>query len=80
MKYNCGYILNKVIEGLDDLTEYYHWDGDDEIFQLEELINTMPMTKIGTKYGVSDNAVKKWARSYGIELKDMRGFWAKKKI
>ena len=36
MKYNCGYILNKVIEGLDDLTEYYHWDGDDEIFQLED--------------------------------------------
>lgn len=29
-------------------------------------ITTMPMTKVGAKYGVSDNAAKKWAISYGI--------------
>ena len=26
----------------------------------------MPITKVGKLYGVSDNAVKKWAKSYGI--------------
>lgn len=36
---------------------------------LEKEINTMPMTSIGKKYGVSDNAVRKWAKNYDIELK-----------
>lgn len=34
--------------------------------QLEKDIEFLPMTKIGVKYGVSDNAVRKWLRSYGI--------------
>lgn len=29
-------------------------------------IENMPFTKIGKKYGVSDNAVRKWARQYGL--------------
>lgn len=33
---------------------------------LEEQISTMPMTVVGKLYGVSDNAVRKWAKSYGI--------------
>ena len=33
---------------------------------LEEMINTMSWLAIGKKYEVSDNAVRKWARSYGI--------------
>ncbi len=33
---------------------------------LEILIKEMKFTKIGKKYGVSDNAVRKWARSYGL--------------
>lgn len=34
---------------------------------LLELITTgMPATAIGEQYGVSDTAVKKWAKSYGI--------------
>ncbi len=34
--------------------------------QLQEDINTMSMISVGKKYKVSDNAVKKWAKSYGI--------------
>jgi transposase-like protein len=35
--------------------------------ELEKLINSsMPMTKIGGKYGVSDAAIKKWMRCYSI--------------
>jgi uncharacterized protein YjcR len=26
------------------------------------------MTKIGEKYGISDNAVRKWFRKYGSEI------------
>jgi len=34
--------------------------------QLAQEISTMPMTTIGKKYGVSDNSIRKWAKSYGI--------------
>jgi len=34
--------------------------------ELRELIRIMPMVHIGKKYGVSNNAVKKWAIKYGI--------------
>lgn len=34
--------------------------------ELQHLIKTCPMTKIGKMFGVSDNAVRKWARRYGI--------------
>lgn len=37
--------------------------------ELEELIKQMPFTAIGIKYGVSDNAVRKWAKSYGLPYK-----------
>ena len=37
--------------------------------ELEILINSMPMTKIGEKYGVSDNAIRKWAKLYKINYK-----------
>lgn len=42
---------------------------------LEKLINQHPMTKIGEMFGVSDNAVRKWCKSYSLSLPDMRGFW-----
>jgi hypothetical protein len=38
--------------------------------ELEELIKTTPFTRIGEKYGVSDNAIRKWADHYGIEFKN----------
>lgn len=44
-----------------------------------ELLKMMwkePLTKIGKKYGVSDNAIRKWAKHYGIPFPP-RGYWAK---
>ena len=32
--------------------------------QLEKDLETLPMTKTGEKYGVSDNSIRKWLRSY----------------
>jgi very-short-patch-repair endonuclease len=37
--------------------------------ELEKMIKEMSWTAIGKMYNVSDNAVRKWARSYGIEWK-----------
>lgn len=34
--------------------------------ELEKLIWEMSFTKIGQEYGVSDNAVRKWCKNYGI--------------
>ena len=36
---------------------------------LVTLIATTPMTTIGRIFGVSDNAVRKWAKTYGIPTK-----------
>lgn len=36
---------------------------------LKQEIRTMPMTQIGKKYGVSDNAVRKWCDQYGLPRK-----------
>lgn len=44
---------------------------------LEKLIADMPMSSIAKKYGVSDNSVRKWAKSYGILLNNRRGYWQK---
>lgn len=35
------------------------------------------MTTLGKKYGVSDNAVKKWCKKYGILLIDRKRYSAK---
>lgn len=32
--------------------------------ELEKMVKEMPMTHIGLKYGVSDNAVRKWIKNY----------------
>ena len=37
--------------------------------ELEKLIIELPMTKIGFKYGVSDNTIRKWCKLYKIQLK-----------
>lgn len=34
--------------------------------ELSELIGKLPLTKIGKMFGVSDNSVRKWCKSYGI--------------
>jgi 5-methylcytosine-specific restriction endonuclease McrA len=45
--------------------------------ELEQLIASIPMISIAKKYRVSDNSVRKWAKSYGIQLTNMRGYWQK---
>lgn len=35
--------------------------------ELQELIDTLPWTTIGKMFGVTDNAVRKWAKKYGIK-------------
>jgi hypothetical protein len=44
---------------------------------LQTLVLTIPMTSIGKMFGVSDNAVRKWLKSYDITLPNMLGFWSK---
>ena len=46
---------------------------------LAELIRSTPMTTIGKKYGVSDNAVRKWATACGIHVECRKGYWTKEK-
>ena len=37
--------------------------------ELKSLIRTTPFTKIGEQFGVSDNAIRKWCKSYGLPSK-----------
>jgi very-short-patch-repair endonuclease len=48
--------------------------------ELEILIQTTPMEKIGKMFGVSGVAVRKWCKTYNIYLPNRRGFWAKNKM
>ena len=43
--------------------------------QLEEDMKSMSVVSIGKKYGVSDNAVRKWCRRLSVEIKDGRRFY-----
>jgi 5-methylcytosine-specific restriction endonuclease McrA len=45
--------------------------------ELEKLINTMPMTHVGKLYNITDSAIKKWCKNYGIILQNRRGYWQK---
>jgi 5-methylcytosine-specific restriction endonuclease McrA len=45
--------------------------------ELKTLLWEIPTLQIAKKYGVSDNAVAKWAKAYDLD-KPPRGFWAKK--
>ena len=37
--------------------------------ELKNLIRTMPFTKIGEKFNVSDNAIRKWCDKYNLPRK-----------
>lgn len=37
--------------------------------ELKQLIRTTPFTTIGKMFGVSDNAIRKWCKSYGLPSK-----------
>lgn len=41
---------------------------------LMELIRTTPMVIIGKQYGVSDNAIRKWCKTYQIDTKSISPF------
>ena len=46
--------------------------------ELEKLVNTIPMTQIGKKYGVTDNSIRKRCKQIGIVVpKFGAGYWAK---
>lgn len=40
-----------------------------DLDQLGKDITSMPMLKVGEKYGVSDNAIRKWCRTLGLPCK-----------
>jgi hypothetical protein len=47
--------------------------------ELEKLVNKYPMTVVGKKFNVSDNAIRKRCRKLGIECpKNGKGYWTKK--
>ena len=46
---------------------------------LEVEIKIYPMTTLAVKYGVSDNTIRNWCKSYGIELENRLGYWAKQR-
>lgn len=49
--------------------------------QLATDVQSMPMTKVGEKYGVSDNAIRKWCKNEEIPVpKREPGFWTKLKL
>ena len=37
--------------------------------ELKDLIRNKPFTEIGKKFGVSDNAIKKWCDAYNLPRK-----------
>ena len=43
---------------------------------LQQLVWTKPTTQIAKDFGVSDKAIEKWCKAYGIQ-KPPRGYWAK---
>ena len=45
------------------------WPAKEELIKL---IQKKPMTHIGKMFGVSDNAVRKWAKHYGIDVKAVK--------
>jgi len=46
--------------------------------ELEKLVWEKPTLQLAKDFGVSDKAIEKWCKKYGIE-KPPRGYWAKKR-
>lgn len=47
--------------------------------ELENLVRSMPYTKIAALFNVSDNAVRKRCKQMNIEVGNRRGYWTKKR-
>lgn len=58
-----GYCMNCFLK--------HRWQdkGYPEREELKEMIRTMPFTQIATKYGVSDNAIRKWCKKFNLPFK-----------
>lgn len=37
--------------------------------ELKKLIREMPFTRVAEKYGVSDNAIRKWCKRYDLPIR-----------
>lgn len=72
-RYNIKY-ENKVAKQLDDIT----FNKKPSKEELEKLIWEKPTTHIAKDFNVSDKAVEKWCKKYGIS-KPPRGYWVKNK-
>lgn len=40
--------------------------------KIKRLLRTLSWVKLGKRYGVSDNAIRKWVRDYGVDPKTLR--------
>ncbi len=45
--------------------------------ELVDLVSTLPFTKIGKLYNVSDKTIRNWCNKLGIELGSRVGYWSK---
>ncbi len=45
--------------------------------QLQQMLNEMPIVRVAEKYGVSDNAVRRWIKQYGNIKLPTNGHWQK---
>ena len=70
-KFHCSYCSS-----LESVKKKVVWPTKEE---LRQLMKTKPFISIGKDFGVSDNAVRRWCRSYGIDPKEGK-FSHKKQI
>ena len=68
---NFKSITAKLCKECDDLRKAEHIPSKEK---LEPLLGKIPFVKIGEMYGVSDNAVRKWCKKYGLpsRTKDLK--------
>lgn len=67
----CSDVCKKINTSKQDMIKKRHRDRPRKVQwperdELAHMIDTMSWIAIGRKYGVSDNAVRKWARKYGL--------------
>ena len=71
---NCGKVITRYSKSQlcdkcsHEATRYIQRPNREE---LKQLIRTLPFTVIGEKYGVSDNAIKKWCKSENLPFRKL---------
>lgn len=66
----CGNLMDKISKKCNRCTQKEKVQNNRDFGnkpsykQLKEDLKTMPYTKVGNKYGVSDNAIRKWLKAY----------------